>query len=699
MDSVAGLLRAPVRYFVNGYKINPSRDSMERFPRRYRNRRDSLLAMMLLTCFAPSARAQKPARDLSEASLEDLMKIEVTTVSKKEQRFSKTPAAVFVITQEDIRRSGMTNIADLLRMVPGVQVGQAQGGQWAVSARGFNDTYSNKLLVLVDGRSVYSPIDSGVFWDEQDLFLENIERIEVIRGPGATLWGANAVNGVINIITKAARDTQGVLTAAGAGDDGQRLASFRFGAPAGNSGHYRISAKYLHGRGLASDTDGTRIAGQSSLTAGIRGDWALSGRDSLTLGAEMFRSSSGTLLDASRAPLGFRDTTGYKSSGANLMANWRRTESERSNMELRAYFSHPERSEAVYGDSYSTIDLDFHHRIPISETHDLMWGMGFRDSSLHTSGSDYASFSPSSRNDALFSGFVEDQWAILHDRLFPILGSKFEHNNSTGLEVQPGARILWTPDSRHTLWAASSRAVRAPSMLETNLRAQAPDLSGPNGIPIHPEYSGSLSFRSENALTYELGYRLQAKRRFSVDLAAHRSVYTRLRTLEAGNPIVETKPQPRLIVQAQFANLMRGEAHGFEIASNWNVTERWRILPSYSWLKLDIRPDAASADILSRDVVAGQSPRHQFQLRSNLDLSRKVQLDGAAYYNGRLPNLAIPAYTRLDARLGYRPRPDIELSLSGQHLQGGRHAEFISSTPYVRAIIGRSVMLKLTWGF
>jgi iron complex outermembrane receptor protein len=648
---------------------------------------------------APLALAQRASHDLAEFSLEDLMNIEVITASKKQQKLSQTPAAVFAITQEDIRRSGMTNIPDLLRMVPGVQVAQAQAGQWAVSARGFNGTYSNKLLVLVDGRSVYSPIDSGVFWDEQNLFLENIERIEVIRGPGATLWGSNAVNGVINIITKTASETQGALATAGTGNQGRREAAVRLGGAAGSKGHYRISTKYSRGASLEAPSDRSAIGGQRLLTASMRADWALSSRDSLTVHGSVFHSSSGIRLNASLLAPDLRPDLNVESSGVNLAANWSRTESERSKSELRIFFSHPERSEALWGNSYSIIDVDFNRERPISESHDLIWGVGFRDSALHTSGSRYASFSPPSRNDALFSGFVEDQWAVLHDRLYLILGSKFEHNDFGGVEIQPGARVLWTPDSRHTLWAAVARSVREPSMVETNLRANRPDSVAPNGMPIHLRYFGDPSVRSEGALTEELGYRLQARQRFSLDVAAHHTLYTHLRTFEPGDPVLALDPRPSLTVDTRFANLMRGEAYGVEVASNWKLTERWRLAPSYSWLRLAMRPDGGSKDQVTGKSVEGQSPSHQFQVRSNLDLSTKVQLDGAAYFNGALPHYAIRAYTRLDVRLGYRPRPDLELSLSGQNLQGGRHAEFDSATSYARATIGRGVLLKLTWGF
>jgi iron complex outermembrane receptor protein len=642
------------------------------------------------------AAAEKSARDLSDATLEDLMNIEVTTVGKKAQKISQSPAAVYVLTQEDIRRSGMNSVPELLRMVPGLQVAQTQGGQWAIGARGFNDAYSNKLLVLVDGRTVYSPIYSGVFWDEQDLLLQNIERIEVIRGPGATLWGANAVNGVINIITKPASETQGALATVGAGSGGQGLAGARWGG-AMNGGHYRISTKYLHGRSLWDTAGLVDIDGQSVISAGMRADWAFSGGNSLTVKGDAIRSNADFALNRSALPPNQGEIPIGDLSGGSLMANWTRSRSDSSKTELQVYFSRTNRSEIATIHS-STIDVDFHHELALSESNAFVWGAGFRDSLLDTSGSSYVSFSPTSRNVPLLSAFAQNQWTIVPGRLALILGSKFEHNDFTGLEIQPGARILWTPDSRRTLWAATSRAVRAPAMLETNLVAHTGTLPGPGGLPIALESIGNPSLRSEDVLAYELGYRLQAKERFSVDLAGFHNVYTHLRTYEPGAPFFEVAPEPHLTVQTRYANLMRGETHGFEIASNWNVVERWRLVSSYSFLRLNMHPDTSSADPLAKDSVEGQGPRHQFQVRSNLDLSRKIQFDAAAYYTGALPYPGIAAYTRLDARLGYRPRQDFEISLSGQNLQGGRHAEFLSIGPYNKATIGRSVIVTLTWG-
>ena len=659
-------------------------------------RPSALTPVLALALISIGGAADKNAHDLSEATLEDLMNMEVTTVSKKAQRVSQSPAAIYVLTQEDIRRSGMNSVPELLRMVPGLQVAQAQGGQWAVSSRGFNDGYSNKLLVLVDGRTVYSPIYSGVFWDHQDLLLENIERIEVIRGPGATLWGAHAVNGVINIITKPAAETQGVLATTGVGSDGQGLAGVRFGGALGG-GKYRVSTKYLHGQSLWNTVASDGISGQSALSAALRADWALSSRDSLTVKGDAFRTNAEFAVDRVAVPFITSANTLAEGSGGSLMANWTHAQSGASKTELQVYFSRETRSE-IASIGASTIDVDFHHELTVSESNSFVWGLGFRDSFLSTSGNSYVAFSPSERNVPLFSAFAQNQWTIVPDRVALIAGSKFEHNDFTGIEIQPSVRLLWTPNDRHTLWAATSRAVRAPAMLETNLLAHTGTLPGPEGIPIALESIGNPSLRSENELSYEFGYRLQAKRRFSMDLAAYHNVYTHLKTYEPGAPFFEAGPQPHLTVRTQYANLMRGETHGVEVASNWNITERWRLIPSYSWLQLHTRLDGGSADTASRGIVEGHSPHHQFQFRSNLDLSRKLQFDAAANYMGALPTLAIPAYTRLDARLGYRPRREFEISLSGQNLQGGRHSEFLSIGPYYKATIGRSVIVTLTWG-
>ena len=656
----------------------------------------------LLLSLAWQANGQKAARDLTEASLEDLMNIEVTTVSKKEQKLSQTPAAVFVITQEDIRRSGMTSLPDVLRMVPGLQVGQIQGGAWAVSARGFNDQYSNKLLVLVDGRSVYSPTDSGVFWDEQDTLLEDIERIEVIRGPGATLWGANAVNGVINIITKTAQNSRGALAIAGAGDQGQALGAFRYGGGLGNTGAYRAFVKYLDGRELW-NVQGKPIAGgQRSLSAGFRTDWRLSGKDSLTVEGGLLQARYGSEYSLSRLtpPFKYLDEVVAEVQSGNILANWTQRQSDSSSTSLRVYFDRHHRADDSFHETYSTIDVDFQHQLALFTSNDVVWGVGFRDSASNSRGSSSFSLSQPHYSTALFSGFIQDQWKLAEDRFSVILGSKFESNNYTGLEIQPGARFLWTPDNRHTTWVAISRAVRTPSVVDRELQVLTGTFVGRGGIPTVIGLFGEPTVQSEDVLSYELGYRLQAKKRVSIDLAGFYNRYTHLETFEPGAPFLQSNPLPaHLVIPLRESNQMHGEGHGLEISSNWNVTGEWRLIPSYTWLKLDLKRDPTSQDTSSAPSIEGKSPRNGFQFRSNLDLSRKMQLDTAVYYTGALPAVAVGGYTRVDTRMGYRPRSDLDISFTGQNLQGGRHTEFVSIGAYTRATIGRSFFVKLTWGF
>ncbi len=628
------------------------------------------------------------------------MNIEVTTVSKKEQKLSQAPAAVYVITQEDIRRSGMTSIPDLLRMVPGLQVGQMQGGAWGVSARGFNSQDSDKMLVLVDGRSIYSPVDKGVFWDEQDLVLEDIERIEVVRGPGATLWGSNAVNGVVNIITKTAKDTQGSLVTATAGN-GQMGAGLRFGGTLGSEGYYRVFSKYTDGEDLKSGPltlDGTRSLHSGS----ARRLGAFPDKDSLTVEGDLFHTNADAVIDILQLtpPYGGIVKGTNHGDGGELMANWTEVQSARSRTQLRVYFDRDQRSDAFNSEGHSTIDADFQHELGLTESHDLVWGLGIRESLIHYSGGFDISGNPAHLNDLLMNAFVQDQWKLWGDHLSLILGSKFEHNSYSGYNIQPSARLIWTPDTRHSAWMAVSRAVRTPSYTDEAIRINLEVIpTTPQGIPAVVTVSGSPLSRPETVLAYEFGYRLQAARRLSLDFATFYNRYRHMQTAEQQAPFLSASPQPaHLVIPLVLANGIHGEGWGGEISSNVNVTSHWRLIPGYSYLRLDLRNDPTSNDTEAL-ALATESPRHQFQFRSNLDLSRRLQLDAGVYYNDALPGYGIPAYTRVDARLGYRLRSNLDVSLVGQNLQGGEHQELISLGPYVPATVGRTMFAKLTWGF
>ncbi len=439
-----------------------------------RHRRTVRLAFAALVAVAPyaAAGAETPADvDFTALSLEELMDVEVTSVSKRPQRLADAAAAIFVITQEDIRRPGATNIPELLRMVPGVEVARIDANKWAVSVRGFNARFSNKLLVLIDGRSVYSPLFSSVFWDIHDLVLEDIERIEVIRGPGATMWGANAVNGVINIITRSAKDTQGALLSGGGGTEQRAFGTARYGGRIGDNLYYRgyVKAAKLDDGALASGDDGADGFHQSR--SGFRLDWEPRDEDTLTLAGDLYRLDNGT-TDASHplfVPpyLSTWDDRG-KAEGGSILANWSRHLS----------------ADAGLCGSADVIEADLQHDFSPLSGHRLVWGLGYRYTHTASDSTLYMRPSPANRSESLFSAFVQDEISLITDQLSLTLGSKFEHNDASGFEVQPTARLLWTPSPNHSLWAAVSRAVRTPSVSERDADLTAVVI--PPGTPENP---------------------------------------------------------------------------------------------------------------------------------------------------------------------------------------------------------------------
>ena len=656
-----------------------------------------LALLAVATALVVEASTPPKNSDLTEATLEDLMNIEVTSVSKKEQKLSQAPAAIYVITQEDIRRSGMTTMADLMRLVPGMDVGQIQGGAWAVSARGFNDNYSNKLLVLVDGRSIYSPIDAGVNWEVQDTLLKDVDRIEVIRGPGATLWGANAVNGVINIITKPASETQGVYVSAGVGDQGQVFGGARFGGQIGKIGHFRAFTKYLHGRGLENGDGRPILSGEISTLGGFRADMTLSPKDSLMVEGEVLgaHSNSEVISFALDPPYVFPHVGRVHNQSGDVMVTWSHRESDRSKTTLRASLDGFLTDEPNLNWSYRNIDLDFQHQYTISESDEVVWGLAFRDSNTHGGGSFSASLKPRA-HDSLYSGFIQDEHTLLRNRLSFVVGSKFERNSFTGFEIEPQARLLWTPTARQTLWAAVSRAVRTPAIFDYGITVNiVTPGSGP--APVVINLNGSPAFGSEDMVAYELGYRLRARERYSLDVATFHNVYSHLETHEPGIPYFTASPQPpHLVIPQYWSNGMHGQSNGMEISSNLNVTDRWRLIPGYAalWLDMRLNPESHDTTAESRERA---SPRHQFQLRSNFDVTRKLQFDAALYTVSALPSLPVDAYARLDARLAYKLGPGVDVSVAGQNLQGGRHVEYLSVGPYSKATIGRSFIVRFSW--
>lgn len=661
------------------------------------------------------ADSQPSHRDLLDLPLEDLLNIEVTTVLRRADPLSRAPAAVHVITQDDVRRSGATTLPEVLRLAPGVQVARVHAHQWAVSARGFNDVFANKLLVMIDGRTVYTPLFSGVFWDMQHTLLDDIDRIEVIRGPGASLWGANAVNGIINVITKDARDTQGTLISAAAGNHDRFIGSIRHGGKFGDDGFFRVYFQH-HDHDDFPTADAPGNPGGSDAwkhtQGGFRTDRDLSDISVLTIQGDAFSGS----LDESYVRLApesphepFIERGTVDTRGGNVLARITRSFEHDADLTVQSYFEATRRDGPIFRENRQTFDLDLQHRLPVVDRHLITWGGGYRLSDDQVDNTFDVSLNPSSRTLQLFSFFVQDEIEVVEDRLMLTLGSKFEHNDFTGIEVQPGGRVSWTPRERQTIWGAVSRAVRTPSRGEHDIRL--------NQEPVYPENTffpgspatvtsllGASEFQSEGLIAYEIGYRLQPTPRLSFDLATFYNDYQNLRSLEPGAPEFGADPAH---IPVSAGNELEGETYGFELGSNWTaIPNFWRLHGSYSLLRMDLRQSEASGDPGSPEEIEGSNPKHQWLVRSSFDLPRDWQWDTWFRFVDRLPAQNVDSYLEMDMRLAWRPfrasaeRGDLELALVGRNLIERRHQEFSSSLIRNQQVeIPRSFYAKLTWNY
>ncbi len=652
--------------------------------------------LLSIRCFAQQ-------QDLTQLSLEDLMNTKVTSVSKKEQPLSRTAAAILVITADDIRRSGATNIPDLLRMVPGVDVAQIDANTWAISARGLNGRFSHELLVLLDGRTVYTPIFGGVLWDSLDLPLEDIERIEVIRGPGGTVWGANAVNGVINIITKKAAQTKGGMLIAGGGNLDQGMGTAQYGGGLGQNTDYRIFTKYFNqdhmpGIGGANGSDGWHI-----LRSGFRADSRLSAKDTLTVEGDLYggeEDSPALFLPSVLSPgLQNIDRT-VDLSGGFLQSSWSHVYSARSETVFQVSFDRFKRNDILTAEQ-NTVALDFQHHFAWGSRQDVVWGAGYSYIDSATQGNFTFALNPAKLGMELFSGFFQDEIAPRPDKLYLTLGTKLEHNLYTGFNLTPSARVSWTPSARHMFWAAVSQAVRTPAESDTATRANIGGLPGPGDTPLLLAFVGNPDYGDETLLAYEVGSRVALSQHLSIDLTTYFSDYNDQQTKEPAAPFFEAMPSPpHLVVPVTFQNLMHGEAHGFEMAVNWKATDRWTLSPGYAFEQIHMHLDPASKDTTSVLAAEGSTPVDGAQLRSHLDLAHGIAWDASAYFVDRLKSGQIPSYTRLDTGLTWKWTEQLAMSLVGQNLIKDRHLEFLDNSETVRStLIKRTAYAKFTWQF
>jgi len=657
----------------------------------------------LLLVFPPGAWPQQENVDLASQSLEDLMNVKVVSVSKTEESIARTAAAIFVITQEDIRRSGATNIPDLLRLVPGMDVAQIDANTWAISARGFDARFGNELFVMVDGRSVYTTSFGGVYWEQLDMPLEDIERVEVIRGPGGSIWGTNAVNGVINIITKKASETRGALMTGGGGNVDQGFATLQYGGAVGKNTDYRVYSKYFDDDHLPALAGGNGGDGWHALRGGFRTDTTLSLRDSLTFQGDLYSMRVGDPtynVPGVTSPGIVPEEDLEDISGGFIQGVWSHTISDHSGTTLQVSYDRYNRGDQL-GDHRGAFNVDFSHHLAWGKRNNMVWGANFLDSDSHSRGDFFISFVPPSLELREYAAFAQDEIALIPDQLYLTVGTKLEHNHYTGLNVMPSARVAWTPTSQQTIWAAVSDAVRSPAETDANFRANVGSFPGPGGVPVVLAFIGNPHVDDESLIAYELGYRRTIGKRLSFDFASYYNDYGHQETSEPAPEFFEESPAPpHYVLPFTYGNLMYGETQGIEVFGAWKVTDRWTLNPGYAFEEIHMHLKPTSQDIGSVASAQGASPDHSAQLRSRVDLSHGFTWDTSAYFVGRFRDPSVPSYTRLDSQLSWKFSEGGSIAVVGQNLAQGLHTEFFDSSGSAQTtFVKRSAYIKFTWRF
>jgi iron complex outermembrane recepter protein len=653
-------------------------------------------AVVLFVCAAANLSAQTNALDttpeqLKKMSIEDLMNLDVTSVAKQPEPYGEAPAAIEVITGDDIHRSGASSIPEALRLADNLDVAQVSSSAWDISARGFNASPGNKLPVLIDGRSVYTPLLSGVIWNMQDYLLEDIDRIEVISGPGGTLWGANAVNGVINIATKSAQDTQGFYLDAGGGSELQDFTGMRYGGTLASNVYFRIYGKYFDQASEVFDDGTSAHDSWNQGQGGFRIDDVASAQDHVTLQGDIFGGDTDTVPAGEGTPQAEGTST-----GGNVLGRWTHTYADDANMSLQLYYDQThlaapfQSSGAIPSgtlfENLDTCDMDFQDRFPLGTWNNVVWGLGYRFTRDVVQDAPLVAFLPNRLDQNLYSGFLQDE-IKLHDDVFLTLGSKLEHNDYTGFEYEPSGRVQWNITDKQMLWGAISRAVRTPSRYDRDLLEPSPAY----GVFLGTNNS---SFQSETVIAYELGYRAQLSQRVSGSLSTFYNHYDDLRSLSY---------TPKTFVPFYFGNNDEGNTYGFELSGNYQVFDFWRLHAGYDLLKEDIFIKPGYSDLY--DALSDTAdPQQQVFLRSSMDLPYRTELDASFRWidivhdnNGPTPEV-VPAYAEMDVRLGWHATKHLEFSLVGQNLLHNRHPEAGYSGPTQEEIV-RSVYGEMAWQF
>jgi iron complex outermembrane receptor protein len=656
-----------------------------------------LLCVLMLTAFS-SAQDQT---DLTQLSPEQLSKIEVTSMSKKEQRLSDTAGAVFVITRQDIRNSAATSIPELLRMVPGLQVAQLNGYQWAVSARGFAEQYASKMLVLVDGRSLFDPLFSGVVWSEQTMPLEDIERIEITRGPGGTVWGTNAVNGVINIITREAKDTSGSVVSAGVGDQERSQGFAQYGGKIYGNTHYRIYSRY-YDHGPAGEIDGQPSHDSSrSTSGGFRTDTQISKNDRLMVEGMAFANNSGLDdIEFSYAPpFNTVGVTSLNLSGQNLLGSWTHKYSTGAQTNIQVSIAHVHELERGDLDQNgNVVTVAAQHEFFVGERHDFVSGVEYDlRSSQATALSNTASFVPTNPKLSVAGAFLQDEILFARGAVHLTLGLRAEHNNLSGMDYEPNARILWKATSRQSLWMAYGMANRGASPSDTFVRDNITAFPGVAGTQVI-RYFGNPEIKPERLHAFEVGYRFEPYKALSFDLATFYNRYLDLIGSAPAQPFFESGPPSRLVIPIVAQNNIAGASFGAEFSARWIPRSWLRLSTAYSLLELDLQGNGSTpGDTAS--VLEGQAPRHQLYFGVSGDITKWLRLDSDLSFRDRLHYGNVPGYSTLDSKLSWHPRQRGEFSVGAKNLLNKQHLEFVSTQGGLPTMLGRSIYGKATWRF
>ena len=660
-------------------------------------------AAVFLVCvssllWAAPARQKNHPQNLNSLTLEQLGNVEVTTQSKEPTQVWNTPAAIYVLTSEDIRRSGATSIPDALRLVPGVNVARVNGSRnWAVGIRGFGDQFSKYVLVLIDGRSVYTPLFGGVLWTADNVMLEDIDRIEVIRGPGGTIWGADAVNGIINIITKTSQATKGTLLSTGGGSVDQNTEDARYGA-AHKDWAWRTNAfGFVRSPEFHIDAqpayDWSRF-GQ----AGFRADRS-AGTNELTIQGDAYWGKFGDAqtLSTYTPPASFISYKSTNVSGGNLRALWRRKFSDQSDIYLQSFWSHDHRIGSNFGENRDTFDVDFLHRLAATRFQQFTYGLGIRLSpSTVTQTVSTDTFTPLHKTDSIYSAFVQEELRIVPERLSLILGSKFEHNNYTGFEYQPNGRLLFTPTQKLSAWASISRAVRTPDRVDEDIQVDIFAVASPL---IFARVIGNHNLQAERLVAYEGGLRTLLHPRFYISGTGFYNAY---RNLIAQGPLVLAPatdppfPPSSILFTLQYTNGIHGTSDGFEVAPDLQASSFWRIRAGYSYLDIDMKDEPGFTDTVTLKKMGGSSPAQQAFLQSQINLPHHFEFDQSFRYVDSLSAQSVKAYTTADARIGWNPSKTLSFSLTGQNLFQPHHPEF-GIDPPPNVLIKRGIYARLVW--